>query len=137
MTPLRQKLLLAFSIIGLAAASMSTYVHYRLLTDPGYTSFCDVNTSVNCTQAYLSRYGTLWGVPVALLGVLFFAVVLLLPVAAARARGAARDAIPGYIFLMSTGGLAITLYLAWPAFFQLHTVCLFCGSRRLAVRSTL
>ena len=54
MTPLRQKLLLAFSIIGLAAASMSTYVHYRLLTDPGYTSFCDVNASVNCTQAYLS-----------------------------------------------------------------------------------
>ena len=133
MTPLRQKLLLAFSIIGLAAASMSTYVHYRLLTDPGYTSFCDVNTSVNCTQAYLSRYGTLWGVPVALLGVLFFAVVLLLTVAAGRARGAARDAIPGYIFLMSTGGLAITLYLAWASFFQLHTVCLFCATTYVAV----
>ena len=45
---------------------MSSYVHYKLLTDASYTSACDVSTTVNCTQAYLSRYGSLWGVPVAL-----------------------------------------------------------------------
>jgi len=133
MSPLRQKLLLAFSIIGLAASSMSAYVHYRLLTDPSYTSFCDVNASVNCTQAYLSRYGSLWGVPVALWGVLFFVVVLLLVIAAARASTPARGAIPGYVFLMSTVGLAIVLYLAWASFFQLHTICLFCATTYVAV----
>jgi uncharacterized membrane protein/protein-disulfide isomerase len=133
MSPLRQKLLLAFSVIGLAASSISAYVHYRLLTDPGYTSFCDVNASVNCTQAYLSRYGSLWGVPVALWGVLFFVVVLLLMIAAARAPAPARGAIPGYIFLMSTVGLAIVLYLAWASFFQLHTACLFCATTYIAV----
>jgi uncharacterized membrane protein/protein-disulfide isomerase len=133
MSSLRQKLLLAFSIIGLGASSMSAYVHYRLLTDPSYTSFCDVNTSVNCTQAYLSRFGSLWSVPVALWGVLFFVVVLLLAIAGGRARSAARDAIPGYIFFMSTIGLAIVLYLAWASFFQLHTVCLFCATTYIAV----
>src|SRR4026207_853963 len=131
-TSLRHKLLLAFSIIGLAASTMSTYVHYRLLTDASYTSFCDVNASLNCTQAYLSRFGSLWGVPVALWGVLFFAIVLFL-VIGARSRSAARDAIPGYIFLMSTIGLAIVLYLAWASFFQLHTVCLFCATTYIAV----
>jgi uncharacterized membrane protein len=133
MSPLRHKLLLAFSIIGLAASSMSTYVHYRLLTDPSYTSFCDVNASVNCTQAYLSRYGSLWGLPVALWGILFFTVVLLLVLAAGRGRSAARDAIPGYIFLISTIGLAIVMYLAWASFFQLHSVCLFCATTYIAV----
>src|SRR6476661_5444467 len=130
---LRHKLLLVFSLIGLAASSMSAYVHYRLMTDPSYTSFCDVNTSVNCTQAYLSRFGSLWGVPVALWGVLFFTVVLLLVIAAGRSRSAARETIPGYIFVMSTIGLAITLYLAWASFFQLHTVCLFCATTYIAV----
>ncbi|MFL6279071.1 MAG: vitamin K epoxide reductase family protein [Vicinamibacterales bacterium] len=133
MSQLRHRLLLAFSILGLAASCMSTYVHYRLLTDPGYTSFCDVNASVNCTQAYLSRYGSLWGLPVALWGILFFTLVLLLVLAAGRGRSAARDAIPGYIFLMSTIGLAIVMYLAWASFFQLHTVCLFCATTYLAV----
>ena len=31
---------------------------------------------MSCTQAYLSRYGSVVGVPVALGGVMFFAVVL-------------------------------------------------------------
>ena len=132
MTALRRKLLLVFTIIGLAASGMSTYVHYRLLTDPSYTSFCDVNASLNCTQAYLSRFGSLWGVPVALWGVLFFAIVLFLLIGA-RSHSSAREAIPGYIFLMSTIGLAIVLYLAWASFFQLHTVCLFCATTYIAV----
>ena len=132
MTALRRKLLLVFTIIGLAASGMSTYVHYRLLTDPSYTSFCDVNASLNCTQAYLSRFGSLWGVPVALWGVLFFAIVLFLLIGA-RSHSSAREAILGYIFLMSTIGLAIVLYLAWASFFQLHTVCLFCATTYIAV----
>ena len=133
MTSVRQKLLLAFSVLGLAASTMSSYVHYRLLTDPGYSSFCDVNSSVNCTQAYLSQYGSLWGVPVALTGVLFFAVVLLLVVAGGRRGSTARDSIAGYIFLLSTIGLAAVLYLAWASFFQLHTVCIFCATTYIAV----
>ncbi|HEU4935119.1 MAG TPA: vitamin K epoxide reductase family protein [Vicinamibacterales bacterium] len=132
MTAFRRKLLLVFTIIGLAASGMSSYVHYRLLTDPSYTSFCDVNASLNCTQAYLSRFGSLWAVPVALWGVLFFAIVLFLLIAA-RSHSAARETIPGYIFLMSTIGLAIVLYLAWASFFQLHTVCLFCATTYIAV----
>ena len=37
-----------------------------------------MNATVSCTQAYLSQYGSLWGVPVALGGVFFFAFVLLI-----------------------------------------------------------
>ena len=89
MTALKRKLLIGFGVLGLAAASSSSYVHYKLLTDPSYTSFCDVNPAVSCTQAYLSPYGSAWGVPVALFGVLFFVLVLLLVGLGAREKSSA------------------------------------------------
>ena len=73
-----RNLILAFAVLGLGASAWSSYVHYKLLTRPGYTSFCDVNATVSCTQAYLSQYGSLWGIPVALGGVFFFTFVLLM-----------------------------------------------------------
>src|SRR5438045_3372843 len=121
-------LLLAFAVLGLGAASTSSYVHYKLLTEQNYSSFCDVNATVNCTQAYLSPYGSFLGVPVALFGVLFFALVLLLVALGGRDRAPARDAIPGYVFAMSTVGLAFVLYLAWASYTQLHTFCLLCAT---------
>ena len=46
----------------------AAYVHYHLVFDPRYASFCDINTTVNCSQVYLSRYSTVSGVPVAVYG---------------------------------------------------------------------
>src|SRR5688500_19365591 len=134
MTPLRRKLILAFGLLGLAASSTSSYVHYKLLADPSYTSFCDVNPAVSCTQAYLSQYGSLWGVPVALAGVLFFTLILVMvafagpPVPPKRKAPAYRENIPAYIFALSTVGLAFVLYLAWASFFKLNAVCLLCAT---------
>ena len=51
MTKLSRTLLMVFAALGLGAASTSSYVHYHLLTDPSYSSFCDINATVNCTQA--------------------------------------------------------------------------------------
>jgi uncharacterized membrane protein/protein-disulfide isomerase len=133
MTPLRRKLLIAFGLLGLAASSVSSYVHYKILTDPSYTSFCDVNPAVSCTQAYVSRYGSIWGVPVALTGVLFFVLVLLLAGPAARPTSPSRDNAPGYIFALSTIGLAVVFYLAWASYIQLHTFCLLCATTYVAV----
>src|SRR5262245_63370122 len=70
--------LLIFALLGLGASTTSSFVHYQLLQDPGFSSFCDVNAAVNCTRAYLSEYGSFLGVPVALGGVIFFALVTLL-----------------------------------------------------------
>lgn len=133
MSRLSRTLLMAFAALGLGAASVSSYVHYHLLTDPGYSSFCDVNATVNCTQAYLSSYGSLWGVPVALYGVFFFALVLLLVGVAGRASSPARDAIPAYVFAISTVGLAFILYLAWASYVQLKTFCMLCAVTYVSV----
>ena len=39
-----------------------------MLSDPTYTSFCDVSATVSCTQVYPSRFGTFAGIPVAIFG---------------------------------------------------------------------
>src|ERR1043166_2905597 len=78
MTALARKLLVGFALLGLAASAAATYVHYNLIINPDYSSFCDLSETVSCKAAYLSRYGSVGGVPVALGGVIFFAWVLLM-----------------------------------------------------------
>jgi len=133
MTRTQRLLLLVFATIGLIAALTSSYVHYRLLTDASFTSFCDVNSAMNCTQAYLSRYGSVWGVPVAAAGVLFFALVLALAGLAGPPKSVARENAPGYIFALSTIGLAFILYLAWASYFVLGTFCILCAITYVSV----
>ena len=58
-----------------AARPTSTY---RLLTEPNYVSPCDISARFNCSELYLSQYGSVRGVPVALGGILWFAAVALL-----------------------------------------------------------
>ena len=60
------------ALLGLGASAESSRVHYKLLTDPSYASICDVSDTVSCSNAYASVYGSLAGVPTALLGVIFF-----------------------------------------------------------------
>lgn len=118
---------------GLAAAATSTYVHVRMLADPGYASFCDINANMSCTQVYESRYGSVFGVPVALGGVIWFAGVLLLTYAGARAPRASAPHVAGYQLLWSTIGLAVAMYMAYASFFVLGTVCLLCVAVYVAV----
>ena len=44
-----RKLLLGFGALGLAASAAATWVHYHLLVNPDYTSFCDIGT---CYDGY-------------------------------------------------------------------------------------
>ena len=127
-----RKLLVACALLGLASSSAASYVHYNLIRNPDYSSFCDINATVSCKAAYLSRYGSFAGVPVAIGGVLFFAWVLLL-LWGSRGRSRIHDSAPGYIFAGSTAALAVVLYLAYASFFILHEVCPLCVATYVAV----
>jgi uncharacterized membrane protein/protein-disulfide isomerase len=126
-------LLLAFALLGLGASSVSSYVHYNLLTEPSYSSFCDVSATVTCSEAYTSQYGSFLGVPVAIGGVVFFAVVLVLAGMPGRAGSGARETVPAYIFVLSTIGLAFVLYLAWASYFVLKVFCILCAITYVSV----
>jgi protein-disulfide isomerase/uncharacterized membrane protein len=122
----RANLLLAFTLLGLLAASAATWVHAELVRHPDLSSVCDVSATVNCTQAYSSAYGKLGGVPVAVLGVVFFGGLLALQ-AGARLFGVPDPAHVGaYAFVLSVPGVAFAAYLAVASWAVLHVDCLLC-----------
>ena len=121
-----------FSLLGLGASSAATYVHYNLIRNPDYASFCDINATISCKAAYLSRYGSIGGVPVAVGGIVFFAWVLLM-MWGSQGKSRIKDSAPAYIFAGSTLALAFTLYLAYASFFVLKEVCPLCVATYIAV----
>jgi uncharacterized membrane protein len=127
-------LIISLAVLGLGASVAALYVHYRMLADPSYTSFCDVNATVSCEAVLTSQYGSVFGVPVAAGGAIWSALILLLAVFGMRpARSATADVVAGYIFILSTIGLAGVLYLGYASFFILRQMCPLCMTMYVAV----
>ena len=115
-------------LIGLSASVAAAVVHYQLATTPGYESFCDVNATFSCTQAYQSQYGRLFGVPVSVLGAGYFAGLLAL-----LTLGRRLETLASYLLVAALVGLGLVLYLAWATIFVLGTLCLLCLATYAAV----
>ncbi|MDA1093722.1 MAG: thioredoxin domain-containing protein [Acidobacteria bacterium] len=126
MSPFVRRVMIALALVGFVSAATSTYVHYQLAIDPAYTSFCDINERVSCTQVYLSRFGSVGGTPVALLGAFWFGLVGLLTVAAGRGSDTLTQNVGGYLLVLSTIGLAAVLFLGYTSFMVLGAVCVLC-----------
>jgi uncharacterized membrane protein/protein-disulfide isomerase len=131
--------LLLLALLGLGASVAAAFVHYRLLSDAGYISPCDISATWNCSQVYQSQYGAFWGVPVAVGGVIWSAAVTLLALVGLTTSGQAQRGqelagrIPGYIFVLAVPALAVVLYLGYASLFVLKTYCLFCLLTYVAV----
>ena len=126
--------LIILALVGLAASVAALYVHYRLLTDPGYSSFCDVNETVSCQQVFKSEYGTVFGIPVAAGGAIWSALVLMLSAWGMRTpRSDEASRAAGYVFLLSTVGLAAVFYFAYASFFVLGQACPLCLTMYVSV----
>jgi uncharacterized membrane protein len=126
MTRLARPLILTLAAIALAASVASLYVHYQLLRDPSYTSFCDVSETVSCEAVYQSAYGSFYGVPVAAGGAIWAGLVMLLAAGMGKPNTPRFSSIAGYIFVLATIGLAAVLYFGYASFFVLNRLCLLC-----------
>jgi len=115
-----------FAFVGLGAMLAAAVVHYRLLFNPSYASFCDISSTVSCSQVYLSRFSTAYGVPLAVYGAIWFTVVVVLLVATVFGSPSTRESVPGYVFASSTGALAVVLYLIYVSIVVLKVYCVLC-----------
>ncbi|MEQ1759030.1 MAG: vitamin K epoxide reductase family protein [Vicinamibacterales bacterium] len=125
--------ILVLALLGLGASVSSLYVHYRSLQDPAYTSFCDVSETVSCQALYESQYGSVFGVPVAAGGAIWSALVLLLAWRGMAGGSKESGEVAGYIFFLSTIGLAMVLYLGYASFFVIGKVCPLCMAMYVSV----
>ncbi len=101
-------------------------MHYRVLADPTYLSFCDVSATFSCTQVYSSRFGIVAGH----LGRGLRRDLVRLCDAAFRGRpdgpSERAESVPAYLFAGSTLSLAVVLYLGYASFVLLKLVCVLC-----------
>ena len=134
MTKYARPLIVALAILALGASIAALYVHYQILKDPTYTSFCDISETVSCEAVLESPYASVRGVPVAAGGVIWSTLVLLI-----AATGLRRDqsdgyaAVAGYIFVLATVGLSAVLYLGYASFFVIGKMCPLCLTMYVSV----
>jgi uncharacterized membrane protein/protein-disulfide isomerase len=128
MTKYARPLILALALLALGASIAALYVHYRILRDPTYTSFCEISETVSCEAVLESPYASVRGVPVAVGGVIWSTLVLLIAAGAMRRRDNpdAYAAAAGYIFVLATVGLSAVLYLGYASFFIIGKLCPLC-----------
>jgi uncharacterized membrane protein len=108
------------SAAGLAVACYLTYEHFTSSS----TLACSGGGAINCLKVTTSSYSAVAGVPVALLGVVFFAimVVLQLPAVWRRPERAVRVARLGWAVV----GLGTVIYLLYAELFAVDAICLWC-----------
>lgn len=113
---------LLLCLAGLGVATYLTIEHFNT----SLTLSCPDTGRINCQKVTSSQYSHVAGVPVAVLGLVFFvvALVLLMPQAWRSTSTAVRWARLGWLGV----GLAMVLYLVWAEFFGVSAVCLWCTS---------
>src|SRR5437762_7551452 len=80
-TALEGGLLLVLALDAILSLVM-LYIHAQLHATGGtYTSFCNVNNQVNCDAVLASRYGTLFGIPIAVFAFATYTVLALVALA--------------------------------------------------------
>ena len=113
------------SILGLGVAGYLTYEHYTGSTTLACPSG-GAGSIVNCAKVTTSPWSVEWGIPVAVLGLVFFVVMVSL-----QSPWAWRRQWP----ILRTGrvvwcvvGLANALVLVYDELYRIHAICEWCTS---------
>lgn len=105
---------------GIVVAGWLTVQHHR--AEAGIASVCNINSTWNCDVVNTSRWSEIGGIPIALLGVGYFAAVTFLAVRALTGR--APHAM-GAILALGALATAYDVFLAW-AMLGLGSYCVLC-----------
>jgi uncharacterized membrane protein len=114
---------LAASFLGLGVAAYLTYEHY---TASASLSCPASGGIVNCFKVTTSQYAKIGGIPVAVLGLVFFAVMAVLQTP--RAWASPRPSIRMGRLAWSLVGVGTALWLVYAELFKLDAICLWCTS---------
>lgn len=123
-TPLfSRRILSLISVLALGGAlvsSVSLYHHYGTSA----TSYCDIGENFNCDIVNRSAYSTVFGIPVAMIGIIGYLAVLTLT----TLYRSSPAGIPVILAIGSLAGLSFALYLTYIEGFVLAAWCILCLS---------
>lgn len=107
------------AVCGIAVSSVSLQHHYAT----SKTAYCDIGETFDCDIVNRSEYSSLFGIPVALIGMLGYAALAGLATVYRR-----RPDTPAMLFGGAAVGLAFALYLTYIEGHVLGVWCILCLS---------
>jgi uncharacterized membrane protein len=109
--------------LALAGVGVSTYLTIAHYTSPEILA-CSASGTIDCARVTTSEQSTVLGIPVAVLGLVFFVAMslLCLPVAWRSDRRAVHRAR----LAATTIGIAFVLWLVYAELFIIGAICLWC-----------
>lgn len=132
-----ERALWAVLTLSTSIALIQLYVHSQLAATRGaYTSFCNVNSTVNCDAVLMSPYGLLLGMPIAAWGLVSYGALGVLLYRRGKAVGAARTRTSLFLIGLALWNVGISLYMAGLSAFAIGAYCLLCVGTYLSVAIT-
>lgn len=105
---------------GLGVSAYMTYEHFT----ENATLVCTIGGVVDCAKVTTSSWAYFLGIPVAVLGLVFFVVALLLVLPGTWRRS--EPWVDRARLAWLSIGLAMVLYLVWAEIFQIGAICSWC-----------
>ncbi|HET6876070.1 MAG TPA: vitamin K epoxide reductase family protein [Jatrophihabitans sp.] len=110
-------LALAAAVLALAVSAYLTVEHYN--TSLGLA--CPETGTINCQKVTTSTYSVIAGVPVAVVGLVYFVVMTVLLALPTRRREVEVLRLVG-----AAAGVGMVFYLVYVELFQVDAICLWC-----------
>jgi uncharacterized membrane protein len=114
--------ILFLCLCGIGLSTASLHSHYTASA----TDYCDLSQMFNCDLVNRSKFSEVFGIPVALIGLLGYVALLVISVKKNRMFEILR-------FWMALAGLAFALHLAYIEEHILQTWCLLCIGSLIAI----
>ena len=108
----------ALALLGLIDASYLTFKHFE-----GGEVACGIIPGVDCDVVLGSMYSEIFGIPLSLLGALYYLTVLVLGIAYLKRR---KNVLLQLLFGVTAIGFLTSLYLIYIQAFVLNAYCPFC-----------
>jgi len=111
-------LILVFVFLGILDAGYLTYEHYAGLIPP-----CSTGIFIDCGKVLNSKYAVIFGIPVALIGLIHYSFFFSNGLAALLTR---KKPFKYLVVLQAKVGLLASLYFIYLQFIVIQSVCLYC-----------
>jgi len=119
---LRPILLATIALLAIGGMAVSSYLAYGNIGDESL--FCELGHG--CDTVKDSEYSAIFGVPVALLGVLMYIAIFATAVAGVWRPESLRDLSSLGVFGMGLFGTIYSAYLTWLELYRIDAVCMWC-----------
>lgn len=121
--------LILLIFLGIAGTLLGVYLtdYHSQLTTKGEAEQiipCNISAKFNCDVVQKSRYSTIFNIPIAFLGALFYFTIAILAAAACKEKYRETNLL--IIFLLGTLAVLYSLFLYYVARYIIGALCLYC-----------